>query len=433
MRKYLIQGLVVGSLCAFFVAFNVLQAETTQSKPNSCIVCHSEIHEQILLDFKDDVHAQAGLSCQDCHGGDPSISDEEAMNPKKGFTGVPKGRDLPGFCGKCHSDPRVMRPFNPSLPTDQVEKYWTSRHGELLKTGDTNVATCASCHKAHGILSAKDTRSTVYPRNVPSTCSKCHSDEALMAKYGIPTTQFSQYADSANVHGYALFVKNDMGAPACNDCHGNHGAAPPGVEQVGQVCTQCHTLNGELFRGSPHKDGFDALGIPECAFCHQASPDVANPLIRIHTIAKPENSLIGTGQKAVCIQCHTEGDPGWNTAAAMSANLDSLEHRLARVEQVIELAERQGMEVSDARWKLKSEVLQARMELRTSVHGFNLENFMPFMQRTDTSLNGVEQLGQDAMKETGRRRIYFVVISILLGLVVVGLALKIKEVNSNRE
>ncbi len=400
---------------------------------NSCIACHQEIHEQIILDSKDDIHTRAGLSCKDCHGGDPSIADEESMSPKHGFVGAPKKKDIPQFCGKCHSDPRVMRPYNPSLATDQVEKYWTSRHGELLKTGDQNVATCTSCHKAHGIFSVKDSRSTVYPKNVPATCSHCHSDAAKMASYGIPTNQFAQYADSANVHGYALFVKNDMGAPVCNDCHGNHGAAPPGVSQIGQVCTQCHSLNGELFRGSPHKEGFDALGIPECAFCHQASPDVNNPIARIHTIVHPTNSLIGIREGAVCIQCHTNGDPGWNTASVMSADLDSLEIRLEHVKEVIELAEQQGMEVSDARWKLKSEVLQARMELRTSVHGFNLEKFIPYMQRSDTSLDGVESLGQEAVRETERRRMYYAIITALLILVTVALGLKIKEISKKQE
>jgi len=416
-------------LALFVVVFWLPSHAFADGKANSCVTCHKEIHEQILNDFNDDVHAKAGLSCADCHGGDPKIADEEAMNPKRGFIGAPKPKDVPQFCGKCHSDPRFMRSYNPSLPTDQVEKYWTSKHGEMLKTGDNNVATCTSCHHAHGVFAIDDSRSSVYPRNVPATCSRCHSDQARMALYGIPTNQFTQYTDSANVHGYALFVKNDMGAPACNDCHGNHGAAPPGVTHVGQVCTQCHTLNGELFRESPHKDGFDALGIAECAFCHQASPDITNPAARLHTIVRPKNSLIGTGGGAVCTQCHTNGDTGWQTASKMSAELDSLEVRLERVEHVIELAERQGMEVTDARWKLKSEVLQARMELRTSIHGFNLEKFLPFVHSSDTSLDGVEQLGQQAMQETGRRRTYFVVMTILLTFVVIALAMKIKAVS----
>src|SRR3989304_957026 len=85
---------------------NTSNASTAKSATNSCVTCHRELHEKILFDFKDDVHSRAGLSCQDCHGGDPSIADEEAMNPKSGFIGAPKKKDVPQFCGKCHSDPR---------------------------------------------------------------------------------------------------------------------------------------------------------------------------------------------------------------------------------------------------------------------------------------------------------------------------------------
>ncbi len=413
--------------------FVVVKPSFCKPASNSCVTCHQEIHEKIVADFQEDVHAKAGLSCQDCHGGDPSIASEDAMDKSKGFLGTPKAKEIPQFCGKCHSDPRLMLPFNPSLPTDQVEKYWTSRHGELLKTGDTNVATCVSCHGIHNIFPANDARSSVYPKNVPATCSFCHSDNAKMAPYGIPTNQFSQYIDSTNVHGYALLEMNDLGAPACNDCHGNHGALPPGVAQVGQVCTQCHSLNGELFRNSPHKDGFDALEIPECLFCHQASPEFDKPFARGHTIVRPTNSLIGTGTNSVCIECHTEGDPGWVTAVRMSQDMDSLDRRLERVEVIIEKAEQLGMEVSDAKWKLKSEVLQARMELRTSIHSFNLEKFIPFVKRSDTSLDSVEQLGNEAVLETGRRRTYFIIMTVLLGMVIIGLWLKINQVSKKND
>jgi hypothetical protein len=39
----------------------------------------------------------------------------------------------------------------------------------------------------------------------------------------IPHNQYEKFARS--VHGIALLKKHDSGAPACNICHGNHGAA----------------------------------------------------------------------------------------------------------------------------------------------------------------------------------------------------------------
>jgi len=406
--------------------------DKTPALTGSCVECHKEIHEQIIADFREDIHNRAGISCEGCHGGNPKIADDSAMDKKYGFVGKPSRENTPQFCGKCHSDPAVMRPFNPSLPTDQVEKYWTSRHGTLLKQKDQKVATCSSCHQAHGILPANDSRSSVYPSKVPKTCSACHSNAEYMAVYGIPTTQYEQYADSTNVHGYALFVKGDLGAPACNDCHGNHGAAPPGVKEVGQVCTQCHAMNGQLFRMSPHKEAFDALGLPECALCHQADPDVSKPTARIHTIVKPANNLVGTGSEAICSQCHSQGDPGFEMAGVVRRDLDSLDHRMEVVESTIERAEQQGMEVSDARWKLKSEVLQARMELRTSVHAFDPKVFDPAFLKADTSLEGINRLGKEAEAEIRSRRTYYIVMTALVALLAIALVLKIRAINRDR-
>jgi cytochrome b subunit of formate dehydrogenase len=36
------------------------------------------------------------------------------------------------------------------------------------------VANCASCHGVHNILSSSDPKSSIYPKNLPATCGKCH-------------------------------------------------------------------------------------------------------------------------------------------------------------------------------------------------------------------------------------------------------------------
>ena len=41
---------------------------------NSCIECHKELEDDLLVPveaFKMDIHQQFGLSCSDCHGGNP--------------------------------------------------------------------------------------------------------------------------------------------------------------------------------------------------------------------------------------------------------------------------------------------------------------------------------------------------------------------------
>src|SRR5436309_10777393 len=86
--------------------------------PTSCTNCHQDKAKT----FAADVHSQIGLSCHNCHGGnpDPKLSDDmvKAMN---GLT-APKRADIPTFCGKCHSDAKFMKGFNPAARVNEVQE-----------------------------------------------------------------------------------------------------------------------------------------------------------------------------------------------------------------------------------------------------------------------------------------------------------------------
>ena len=75
-----------------------------------------------------------------------------------------------------------------------------------------------------------------------------------MASHGIPMDQLALYKKS--VHWHTLAEVGDISAPTCNDCHGNHGAVPPGVDSVGNVCGQCHAVENSSERaGMPRSSG----------------------------------------------------------------------------------------------------------------------------------------------------------------------------------
>jgi hypothetical protein len=266
-------------------------AAPAEPRATSCTICHAnaevagEASPAIVEHEKGGAHAAAGLSCHDCHGGNPdpalaesldAMDEKYAANP---FRGAPKRAEIPGFCGRCHSDPTFMKRFKPGARVDQEREYWTSRHGELLKAGDAKVATCVDCHGTHGIVPPADTESPVYPRRVAETCSRCHSDAARMAGYRLPDGRplpVDQYARwRRSVHAEFLLGREDLSAPTCNDCHGNHGAQPPGIESVAFVCGQCHAREAELFRASPKEAAFEThrelmagAGEAGCADCH---------------------------------------------------------------------------------------------------------------------------------------------------------------------
>ena len=361
-----------------------------------------------------DIHSRQGLSCIDCHGGDATSEDEdESMDEDEGFIGMPDKEEVSHFCGRCHSDANYIRRYNPALRVDQVALYRTSVHGQqLLEQGDQKVATCIDCHGAHGILPGNDPRSPVYGTNVPQTCGKCHSDPIFMKEYGIPTDQYEQYRKS--VHGRPLLEEGDLAAPACNDCHGNHGATPPGVKSLANVCGQCHPINNQLVNQSPHQPAFEKLGIAACEVCHNH-----------HNIESPSDEMVGTQPPAICLKCHRQDKwpKGWVAAQTIRASLDSLVDQHRAAEELVRRAERKGMEVGEALFDL-NEAAGRLTRTRSVLHSFALEKV------TGVSNEGIKfaieasQKGQTALDELQFRR-KGLGLSLLV-IVVLGVALFMK-------
>jgi hypothetical protein len=341
---------------------------------NTCVTCHSALPEPLNLPVQGmqlDIHAEKGLSCVNCHGGDATVMDPTlSMNRETGFRGKPKHEDLPAFCGRCHADGAYMRRFNPRLATDQLQQYWTSVHGQRLKQGDQKVATCVSCHGVHGILPADRSQSRVFAANVPATCGHCHSDAEYMAEYKIPTDQEAKYKRS--VHGELLLVKRDASAPACNDCHGNHGAFPPGVSSIAEVCGQCHVNNAAFFERSPHKPAFDKSGLPECVACHGN-----------HEIHRASDDMLGGQPGSVCRRCHEPGSPGYAGAVTMRDSIDRLKHVMTDTEAMLQRAAAMGMEVSEAQYTFGQEVRPQLIKVRTETH---LANTAAVVQAVDEAI-----------------------------------------------
>jgi predicted CXXCH cytochrome family protein len=352
---------------SFFVAVTIqlllalsLSSTAFAQKQSSCIECHIKLDDTRLSApaklFDNDIHKSRGLSCNDCHGGDPNADTKEgAKDPSKGYLGKPKTLDIPAYCGKCHSDANLMKRFNPSLRVDQEKEYYTSVHGKLLKEkGETRVATCISCHSVHGIRAPNDPLSSVYAANVAETCAKCHASADYMKPFGIPSDQYDKYKTS--VHANAIYVKQDLSAPTCNDCHGNHGAAPPGIASVANVCGQCHARQAELFQTSPHKAAFDQKQLGECITCHSN-----------HAILKPNDQMIGTQPGAVCVNCHSSGDKGFAAAGMMRTRIDELIASIDKSTAILNQAERMGMEVSRPKFDLKG-ATDALTHARVLIH-----------------------------------------------------------------
>jgi len=402
----------------------------------SCIVCHRKGGElwtatTPTVDVKAltrDIHWQKGLRCHDCHGGSPTLAAFKNHRDDPTFHSLSPRDEIPGFCGRCHSNIDYMRQYNPSARTDQEKEYWTSGHGRRLKASaegehphiDQGVATCVDCHGHHGILAVNDTNSPVYPRNVAATCARCHSDAKLMAGrtyHGQPIGQDQYEQWKQSVHGRAMLEKGNLSAATCTSCHGNHGALPPGVNSVANACGTCHGKIAQLFAQTQMKHKFEDSGLPGCATCHGK-----------HNISMPSDKMLGMADGAVCLRCHDPANPqygatlaGANVAEKMRSGLDQLEHQIGVAEANIQEAERLGMQVSGPRFDLR-QAFDSLTNARTLVHSFSPGPIQQALNEGLKVTTNVNDAAKRALHEYTIRRIWLAC-SLVPILIAVGLLL----------
>jgi hypothetical protein len=407
-------------LLPLFAASPTWAQSSTKPPPamNGCIECHTVLDDARITPpaklFADDVHAKAGFTCVFCHGGEARQEDQEkAHDLAKGFIGKPKPQQIPELCGKCHSDPALMKQYDPSQRVDQLAEYRTSGHGKKLAQGDTTVAHCASCHGAHGIQPVKDSRSPVSPTKVAETCNHCHGDAALMAAHKLPSDPYEKW--SRSVHYRARVGKGDLSAPTCNSCHGNHGAAPPQVGSVTNVCGTCHVTFADQFKLSPHWEPFKDMELPGCVTCHEN-----------HEIVKPTEAFLATGDQSKCSSCHEADSAGARAAAMMRADLVGLDGEIRQATRLADRAEKAGMEVSRVRFDLV-EATNALTKARSQVHLFRRSAVHAAVAEGLTVARKAAAGGEARLKERDyRQRGLFVSLGLIL-LSIAVLIVRIRE------
>jgi hypothetical protein len=128
----------------------------------SCVGCHAEEDDPDLSDpvaeWRRSVHAEADVSCDGCHGGNPFEEDEDlAMDDEvAGFLGAPDWDEVPEFCGACHED--------------VLDGYGQSVMAARLHEGQ-EVAVCTTCHMPNGHDVAHSSAREILTEE---RCGRCH-------------------------------------------------------------------------------------------------------------------------------------------------------------------------------------------------------------------------------------------------------------------
>jgi nitrate/TMAO reductase-like tetraheme cytochrome c subunit len=218
--------------------------EFTIDMNKSCGVCH----EPEALLARDSVHAAALASgnraaavCTDCHG---SHTVEQWHDLETGELTQEARLKIPQTCANCHNE--------------IYQKYSQSVHGAALyEENNTDVPTCIDCHGVHNI---EDPTTASFRLASPKICADCHTDPALMQKYGLSTDVLSTYV--ADFHGttVAVFEKQSPDAetnkPVCYDCHGIHDIVRTddpyhGLQIQQNLLARCQTCHPEATANFP--------------------------------------------------------------------------------------------------------------------------------------------------------------------------------------
>ena len=151
---------LTATLFLLSTTFTQTALAATATGETVCIQCHSSQTGRggkPVTPWRQSIHAENGISCNHCHGGDPADM-VNAMNPQRGFLGVPGQTGIPAFCGRCHIGIK--------------DDYLRSAHGMAL---GKNGPTCVTCHGSHEIKKAS------LELINEQLCSGCHEFERARA------------------------------------------------------------------------------------------------------------------------------------------------------------------------------------------------------------------------------------------------------------
>jgi len=256
-----------GETLSLYVNGEAFKTSVHGTKEITCVACHTDItsfpHPEKTAKSARQVTIQFSQTCSQCHSQEEKLTLESIHQMD-----IDGGNLNAAVCADCHNNPHETRPVAEMTKADIAatcaqchnaiyETYKTSVHGSaLIGEGNADVATCTDCHGLHNI---KNPTSTLFRNETPKLCAKCHTNAAMMDKYGLSTKVYSTYV--ADFHGatVTLFENTDPDQPTnkavCTDCHGIHNISRVNDPSTGIAlkknlltkCQKCHPGLNENF------------------------------------------------------------------------------------------------------------------------------------------------------------------------------------------
>jgi nitrate/TMAO reductase-like tetraheme cytochrome c subunit len=152
--------------------FNQIRIKHLEINVGCSLECHEDRVRQLATanyqQWSESVHALKGVTCDACHGGDPTQPTKEKAHANIANTTDPQSpvyyTNVPKTCGKCHSN--------------ELANFETSKHYQKLESLQL-APTCTTCHAPH-------TFTVMNPEDFVTSCGNCHSVYKKIAPYDIP-------------------------------------------------------------------------------------------------------------------------------------------------------------------------------------------------------------------------------------------------------
>ena len=267
------------------------QVNVSRTRPCETITQHvdcSSCHAEVVALYQNSRHGRLAAKndpnapvCTECHGTHGVLA---RRNPQSRTFPT----NVPDLCARCHREGNKAAVRYTGGQHQIIERYTESIHGKgLLQSGLTVTAMCTDCHTAHGELPKDDTASSVNPRNLPSTCGRCH--------HGIQE-QFLQ-----SVHA-TMVGKTDKPLPVCSDCHTAHTIRRADTEgfklQIMTQCGRCHEAIAKTYFDTYHGK-VSQLGYTKTAKCYDCHG--AHDIL---PVSDPRSHLSHDNVVRTCQKCH---------------------------------------------------------------------------------------------------------------------------------
>ncbi len=92
---------------------------------------------------------------------------------------------------ECSHRRRLSPPSNgPNVTLMEYAQWAASVHGVAYLAGDMAAPGCTGCH---GDPAGGETRTVPFRLNIPARCGRCHVDQQVTAKYGLPNDTYESY------------------------------------------------------------------------------------------------------------------------------------------------------------------------------------------------------------------------------------------------